>query len=232
MNHGGSSGSVSCVERREGTVSKRKIDADVALMDIRAGMTDAELMAKYRLSAKGLQSLFNKLLLAGLIELEELDLRMPTFMGTIFTSQLIKQADIAEVTEQLGKEDDASAQQIRLTTVMKDIRSGNTDSELMEKYSLSARGLQSLLEHLVFSGLMKQVEVDQRISPMDSTVDVHGLKRRLRKESPVSPPHAGVKDVWQCPACGRSQPVEMPECPVCGVIVSKYKEKLQKQESD
>ena len=213
-------------------MSKRKIDASVALQDIRNGMTEAELMAKYRLSAKGLQSLFNKLLLAGLIELEELDLRMPTFMGTMFVSQVVDQPDtpIALSADRSGAEDEAG-QEIQLTSVMKDIRSGSTDADLMTKYHLSARGLQSLLEHLVFSGLIKQFEVDQRISSLDSTVDVHGLKKRLRDKPPPVMPLVEVRDVWKCPACGRPQPMEMAECPVCGVIVAKYREKLKNEES-
>jgi len=212
----------------EGTLGKRKIDADVALKDIRAGMTDAELMAKYRLSAKGLQSLFNKLLLAGLIELEELDIRMPTFMGTMFVSQIVKPSE-ADLREIGSFEEDELSSEIKLTTVMQDIRSGATDSVLMDKYHLSARGLQSLLEHLVFSGIMKQVEVDQRISTVDSTVDVHGLRERFRGSVSTPTPEKKPATRWECPACGRSQEKEMAECPVCGVIISKYLEKLEKE---
>jgi rubrerythrin len=29
--------------------------------------------------------------------------------------------------------------------------------------------------------------------------------------------------IWTCPACGRPQLQEFDECPVCGVIVAKYK---------
>jgi len=30
-------------------------------------------------------------------------------------------------------------------------------------------------------------------------------------------------NVWTCPACGVSQPDEFSECPVCGIVVAKYK---------
>jgi len=40
---------------------KRSIKAKEVVPDIRAGMTDSELMAKYKLSIKGLQSMFRKL---------------------------------------------------------------------------------------------------------------------------------------------------------------------------
>lgn len=209
-------------------MGKRRIDADVALKDIRAGMIDADLMAKYRLSASGLQSLFNKLLLAGLIELKELDLRMPTFMGTMFVSQLIQPLDDTEKQSSGKPPQEKSSPPIKLTTVMKDIRSGATDSELMGKYHLSAKGLQSLLEHLVFSGLMKQIDVHQRSVSLDSTVDVHGLKERLRGKSAKSSSTEWEEAPWYCPACGKPQAHEMDECPVCGVIISKYMAKLDK----
>ena len=43
-------------------MAKVKIDAKTALEDIRAGMSDSALMDKHKLSAMGLQSLFDKLL--------------------------------------------------------------------------------------------------------------------------------------------------------------------------
>lgn len=207
-------------------MQKRKINADVALRDIRSGMTEAELMAKYRLSAKGLQSLFNKLLLAGLIDLEELDLRMPTFMGTMFVSPMPSapgSEDVAEGTQ------DVSPSPIRLTEVMKDIRSGATDSDLMENYYLSSRGVQSLLDYLVFSGIMSREEVDQRVASEDSTVDVRGLREQFRTQYSAPSTDQRHEVNWECPACGRTQQTSMDECPVCGVIVSKYREKVQRQ---
>ncbi len=54
---------------------KARIEADQALKDIHAGMSDSELMQKYNVSAKGLQSLFRKLLAASLISRRELAAR-------------------------------------------------------------------------------------------------------------------------------------------------------------
>jgi hypothetical protein len=50
-----------------------KIKAKELLADIRSGMDDSALRQKYRLSAEGLQSVYNKLLQAGLITKDELD---------------------------------------------------------------------------------------------------------------------------------------------------------------
>ena len=54
-----------------GIVEKKKISAKDALADIRSGMSDANLMSKYLLSNAGLQSLFDKLVTAGYIDLEK-----------------------------------------------------------------------------------------------------------------------------------------------------------------
>lgn len=56
-------------------MAKRKITARDLLADLHAQMTDFELMGKYKLSAQGLQSVFNKLVKAGLITQAELDSR-------------------------------------------------------------------------------------------------------------------------------------------------------------
>ncbi len=58
-------------------MAKVKIDAKTALEDIRAGMSDSALMDKHKLSAMGLQSLFDKLLQAGVISRSELEERIP-----------------------------------------------------------------------------------------------------------------------------------------------------------
>jgi hypothetical protein len=49
-------------------VKKRVIEAKLVIEDIRSGSSDLELMEKYKLSSKGLQSLFKKLGDAGLLK--------------------------------------------------------------------------------------------------------------------------------------------------------------------
>lgn len=200
-------------------MEKRRIKPDLAIQDIRSGVTEGEMMVKYHLSPKGLQSLFNKLVHAGFIELEELDQKMPTFMGTVFVPE-------TETGRTSPREGDSSAEgAIGLSEVLADIKSGLDDQALMKRYHLSARGLQSVFDHLVFTGLMTQAEVDERFAPLDSTVDVHGFHGRVK--APDSKEHP-----WECPACGRSQPHEMDECPVCGVIVKKYLEKVAREKGE
>ena len=55
--------------------SKRTIKAKDMVHDIRAGLTNLELMQKYRLSPKGLQSIFTKLIEAKAVKVGELDAR-------------------------------------------------------------------------------------------------------------------------------------------------------------
>lgn len=70
---------------------KRKIMAKEIINDIRGGMTDSELMDKYRLSIKGLQSIFRKLEAVKAIKPSELYGRFPGFDDTIEVDQVRRQ---------------------------------------------------------------------------------------------------------------------------------------------
>jgi hypothetical protein len=61
---------------------KRKIKAKDLVNDIRAGMSDSKLMEKHRLSSKGLQGVFKKLVDARAIRPKELFNRAPSFDDT------------------------------------------------------------------------------------------------------------------------------------------------------
>ena len=79
--------------------------------------------------------------------------------------------------------------------VLRDIRSGLSDQDLMEKYTLSAQGLQSVFHKLVSAGVISQPELDDRVPISERTVDL-GL--------------------FICPACGNIQGKEFATCPRCG----------------
>lgn len=100
-------------------MSEREIEARRVLEDIRAGMSDAELMDKYKLSTRGLRSLFRELTTLGLIEDRD---REDTQSASI---------------------------RIRIKEVVKDIRSKVKDTELMEKYRLSSKALHMLFNKLL-----------------------------------------------------------------------------------
>lgn len=92
--------------------------------------------------------------------------------------------------------------------IVQDLRSGVIDAALMEKYNLSAEGLQSVFKKLISAGVLQQAELDSR--------------------APAHKP--ATTAVWKCPACGKPQSKEFEECPDCGVIVSRFVKK-QKNEN-
>ncbi len=64
-------------------MERRNINANKAVEDIRSGYSDMDLMEKYKLSARGLHSLFGKLVKAGVLEQKELDSRGPLSERTV-----------------------------------------------------------------------------------------------------------------------------------------------------
>jgi hypothetical protein len=64
-------------------MEKPTIIAKDVVEDLKAGMTDGELMEKYRLTTKGLSSLFRKLVEAGLMSRGDVTLRMSTWLDTV-----------------------------------------------------------------------------------------------------------------------------------------------------
>ena len=56
---------------------KKQINARQMADDVRSGLADSQLMDKYELSAKGLQSVFQKLIEAGVVTETELEDRVP-----------------------------------------------------------------------------------------------------------------------------------------------------------
>ncbi len=70
-------------EKRGTLMEKRKLKPKELIRDIRAGTDDATLMHRYALSAQGLQSVFNKLVQAGMVTQAELDDRVPMAERTV-----------------------------------------------------------------------------------------------------------------------------------------------------
>jgi len=88
--------------------------------------------------------------------------------------------------------------------VVRDIRAGMQDSDLIEKYGLSPRGVESLFNKLVTAGLLEQSEVDQR--------------QARGRGHPA--------EAWRCPSCGMPYDRPFDVCPSCGVITSKVEKPL------
>ena len=77
--------------RESGPASpNRELSAKEVTRDIKSGMTDGELMRKYKLSAKGLQNLLEQLMEAGVIKEADLELGKPLMESTVeLTSDML-----------------------------------------------------------------------------------------------------------------------------------------------
>lgn len=161
-------------------MKKPKIDAKQAVEDIRAGTDDTALMAKYNVSAKGLESLFAKLVKAGALDSAELDRRHRAFSGTVIISrdlEIVAEAEpetspTAEPEPAQTVKSGQTRSPISARSVAVDVRSGLDDSALMAKYDLSSQGLDRLLRKLVSVRVLEQAELDARMPSFDQTVDL------------------------------------------------------------
>jgi hypothetical protein len=118
--------------------------------DIRLGISDVAMMQKYGVSARGLERLFKKLVEAGAIEQFELDQRMRA-------SQRSHAVDLATFPFPGAKKT-----RINPMDAVPCIRSGMSDTELMDRYDISARGLDSLFRKLVDAGEIESSELESR----------------------------------------------------------------------
>lgn len=153
-------------------MSKRKISAKEAVADIRSGMDDPALMKKYNLPPDGLQSLFDKLVIAGFIDLSEMERRLRGFLGTVVISEYDLPAQEDEMTDSHRGPDLKSPPRIHAQQAARDIRLGLSDATLIEKYRLTPKGLKSLTDKLIAAGLITREELGRRDLGIDHTVDL------------------------------------------------------------
>ena len=105
-------------------MAKRAINAKHAVADIRSGMDDDALIAKYHLSAEGLQSLFDKLVTGGFIDLSEIARRLPGFLGVVAISESASSGQMGEVTASPRPLKTKSPPLINVQEAARDIRWG------------------------------------------------------------------------------------------------------------
>ena len=63
--------------------------------------------------------------------------------------------------------------EIMAKSLVNDIRTGFSNLELMEKYSLSSKGLLSAFNKLIASQVMEEDELEGRVPTFDDTVDIN-----------------------------------------------------------
>jgi hypothetical protein len=91
--------------------------------------------------------------------------------------------------------------------VLVDMQSGMDDDALMAKYKLSPN---------LFEMLCKRLVDTCRLTPFElSELKLLWAQKKGK--------------VWRCPACHMPQYHQFDECPQCGIIVSKYEQKLSRE---
>jgi uncharacterized protein len=127
---------------------KRSIPAREALADIRVGMTDDQLMVKYSLTDKGLQSLKNKLLAAGLVAPAQLD-----------NSQSIE----------VPQENDTK---VLARKIAEAVKAGRPDEEIAKTFGLLPDKLSKVFPLLIKNGYLTQEDYDRRQSRLEEVIDM------------------------------------------------------------
>jgi hypothetical protein len=143
-------------------MAKRKISAKEAVAAIRSGMNDSALMTEYGLARTGLQSLFDKLVTSGYLDLAEVQGRLPGFLGTVDISEAVfpTKGDGTQGAPQ--PQTGRTGAWINAQEAARDVRAGLGDAALMGKYRLTSRGLRSMVDKLVAVGLITQADLDRR----------------------------------------------------------------------
>jgi hypothetical protein len=207
-------------------MGKRRIDAREALEAIQSGMADHELMVKFRLSAKGLQSLFSKLAGAGAVERRDIDDRVPGFQAEVFLFEDLTRKGGSPVPAQEQNRAARKKDHVDAKEFLVDVRSGMSDAALMHKYRISSKGLQHVLDQVADAGLMSAPELEQRSMAFDATVDVMEMIRQIGEPIPSLDPENKV--LQTCPACGEPQTILFAECPACGVNIEQYRRRQER----
>ncbi len=145
---------------------KKSVSAREVIADIRVGMTDDQLMKKHLLSAKGLQSLKNKLLATGLLTQAELEGKM--LSGKVTIPPVDKKAFARNI---------ANA-----------VKTGMSDVEIMKKFGLSAQKLPAVFTSLTKAGYLSQDDLDKRPGGFEQTVD-------LTSEKVFTDPRSGHSEI-------------------------------------
>lgn len=121
-----------------------------AVNDVRSGLSDVAMMQKYGVSASVLEKLFQKLVDTGQIDRSELDERMRS----------AEQSHVVDLVGFPGPE--LKKTRVNAKEAVSCVRSGMSDIALMEKFHISARGLDSLFRKLVQAREIGESELESR----------------------------------------------------------------------
>lgn len=193
--------------------SPRKIKASELVQDIESGLNDFQMMQKYGVDAKQLEYLFNKLTEAGLVTKSQLRERTALAETAITKAFVDVQSSIQELdddsdTGSIAAYKDAlrdladevapppapsssrdgrpALRKIKASDLVKDITSGKTDPELMQKYQLDSNQLEYMLGKLVEAGSITETQLIERTKITSTSitkafVDVYQSLRELEE---------------------------------------------------
>ncbi len=145
-------------------MGKRQIKANQIVTDIVEGMDDEGLMQKYELSPQALLRTMTKLVWDGLMPPSGLARRKSLIKGVLKGRQ----------------------RRIVAKDVVRDLRSGVRETDLMEKYGLSPKGFRRLLERLVDSDVVSHSELYEMSASYKAKID--GFKGRRHNRAYLTVP--------------------------------------------
>ncbi|MGB6065390.1 MAG: SHOCT domain-containing protein [Desulfomonilaceae bacterium] len=153
---------------------RKTLPAKQVLTDIRSGMSDSELMNKYLLSGKGLESLLNKMVVAGLLKQSELEARSTLFEGTVDIDEALSEKQSVSAAESSQTSLQQFAQKLNIP--LEDLEKLRTSSvreikDFLEKHNISLSEGKVLLKEFgiraseMLSGVVKEVQSDRFQDP-------------------------------------------------------------------
>ncbi len=161
-------------------MAKRTINVKEITQDLKAGMNDAALMEKYRLTEKSLQSLFKKRTDSGVLKNSALDeqrisLQQKTRDPANHKEYLEPMEALAAASQkahhksplkttkrEMSYAGHARLRKIKAKEIVADIRARLSDFEIMSKYGLSLEQLEKVLEGLLKAGEIRGAEIKER----------------------------------------------------------------------
>jgi predicted transcriptional regulator len=116
---------------------------------MKSGMDDATLMKRYNLSARGIQSLMEKLVAAGILSQSYVDGRNPANNKSFVLDEEAKRP----------RTDEEKIVTVDSTEILNRLRSGTTHESIVKGYGISWSDLNDLLDGLVAQGVATRTEL-------------------------------------------------------------------------
>lgn len=165
----------------------RKIKATELVNDVVAGMADPQLMSKYNIHASQLEALLQRLVDKGLVTQQQIDARVnladtaitKAFVETQRSMQELDYAEtqsvdpveaLAAVKKEVTPPPQPAKPKIKAKQFVRDVEARMSDPQLMEKYGLDEKQLNSLFQRLVDLGMLSVQILYNRTSISDTSI--------------------------------------------------------------